>query len=358
MQIVIAAVVSIVSISASLVSLCAQPSQPTDFDGWKTRGGELLRADKFQEAADAFQHAVDLKPDDAGIHQLLATACEQLYVPAGVQPENLAVASRAENEFKRAVELNPNNTPPLESLTSLSYKQRKMQEAREWDTRFLTVNPRNKRAHYWAGLLTWEAFNPDLIAARASANMKPEDPGPLPSTPAKVELLAKDGPMVDEAIAHLRRALELDPQYEEALTYMGLLVRGRAELRDTPEQYKRDVVEADTWVQRAIETKKLKSSVPPPYERIRVGGGVQIANQIRKVQPVCPPRVRISDQVQLDVVIAKNGEIQDISVLSGHPSLVPAALEAVKQWVYKPTTMNGVPVEVITRVDVNFTCGR
>jgi hypothetical protein len=73
--------VSIISISVSVVSLCAQPSQPTDFDGWKTRGGELLRADKFQEAADAFQHAADLRPDDASIHQLLGSACANMYVP-------------------------------------------------------------------------------------------------------------------------------------------------------------------------------------------------------------------------------------------------------------------------------------
>jgi tetratricopeptide (TPR) repeat protein len=339
-------------------SIRAQTSQPTDFEGWKNRGVEQFRAAKYQDAVDAFQHAVDLRPDDGSIHQLLGTACEQLYVPGGVQPENLAMGSRTENEFKRAFELNPSDSHPLESLASLSYKQHKMQEAREWDSRFLAVNPRNKRAHYWAGLLSWEAFNPDLIAARASANMKPEDPGPLPPTPAKADLMAKDGSMVDEAITHLRRALELDPQYDQAMTYLERLIRGRADLRDTPEQYKHDVAEADTWVQRALETKKLKSGVPPPPERVRIGGNVQIANQLRKINPVCPPRVRIADQVQLEVIIAKNGEIQDISVLSGHPSLVPAALEAVKQWVYKPTLLNNIPVEVITRVDVNFTCGR
>jgi tetratricopeptide (TPR) repeat protein len=355
MRVAIASLISMISVSA--VSLCAQPSQPTDFDGWKNRGVEQFRAAKYQEAADAFQHAVDLRPDDASVHQLLATAFEQLYVPGGLQPENLAIGGRTESEFKRAFELDPSNSHPLESLTSLSYKQHKMQEAREWDSRFLAVNPRNKRAHYWAALLTWEAFNPDLVAARSSANMKPEDPGPLPSTPAKVDLLAKDGPAVDEAIAHLRRALELDPQYDQAMTYLERLIRGRADLRDTPEQYKRDAGEADTWAQRAVETKKLKSSVPPPPERVRIGGNVQLANLVRKVNPVCPPRVRASDQVQLEVIIAKNGEIQDISVIGGHPSLVPSALDAVKQWVYKPTKLNNIPVEVITRIDVNFTCG-
>jgi tetratricopeptide (TPR) repeat protein len=337
-----------------MLSLRAQISQPTDFDGWKTRGLELLRNSKRQEAADAFQHAADLRPDDASIHQYLGTACSEMYVPGGVQPENLAIARRAENEFKRAFELNPSNSHPLDSLTSLSYKQRKMQEAREWDSQFLTVNPRNKRARYWAALLTWEVFNRDLIAARALANMKPEDPGPLPSTPAKADLLAKDGPMVDEAIAHLGRALELDPQYEEALTYMGLLVRGRADLRATRERYKSDVGDADVWTQRALEAKKLKTTP----QRISIGGERQMANQIHNVLPVCPPGTRASDQVKLTIVIAKNGEVQDIEVISGHPALVPAVSDAVKQWTFRPSRLNNLPVEVITRVDVNMNCGR
>ena len=54
-------------------------------------------------------------------------------------------------------------------------------------------------------------------------------------------------------------------------------------------------------------------------------------------------------------MIAKDGTIQELQVVNGHPLLVPAALEAVKQWVYQPTLLNGEPVEVITQIDVNFT---
>ena len=59
--------------------------------------------------------------------------------------------------------------------------------------------------------------------------------------------------------------------------------------------------------------------------------------------------------VQFTVTIAQDGTVQNIQVISGHPLLVPAAIEAVKQWAYKPTLLNGNPVEVITQVDVNFT---
>ncbi len=97
---------------------------------------------------------------------------------------------------------------------------------------------------------------------------------------------------------------------------------------------------------------------PPPPQRIRVGGNVQQANLIRQPRPVYPPlakQARIQGVVRLNAIIGKDGTIQNLTVASGHPLLVPAALEAVKQWLYKPTLLNGEPVEVVTTIDVNFT---
>jgi TonB family protein len=95
----------------------------------------------------------------------------------------------------------------------------------------------------------------------------------------------------------------------------------------------------------------------PTPSRIRVGGNVQTANLLSKVNPMYPPlakQARIQGVVHFTVVISRDGTIQNIEVISGHPLLVPAALEAVKQWTYKPTLLNNNPVEVITQVDVNF----
>jgi protein TonB len=104
---------------------------------------------------------------------------------------------------------------------------------------------------------------------------------------------------------------------------------------------------------------------PPPAEkkkeapkRITIGGNVQQAKLVRQPKPVYPPlakQARISGVVHLAAVISANGTIQDLKVISGHPLLIPAALEAVKQWVYQPTLLNGEPVEVQTQIDVNFT---
>ena len=113
----------------------------------------------------------------------------------------------------------------------------------------------------------------------------------------------------------------------------------------------------------------MPSAAPPPPpvkdanksatpQRIRVGGNVQAANLIRKVTPVYPPlakQARIQGTVRFTAIIGKDGTIQNLQLVSGHPLLVEAARQAVSQWQYKPTLLNGEPVEVVTQIDVNFT---
>jgi protein TonB len=112
----------------------------------------------------------------------------------------------------------------------------------------------------------------------------------------------------------------------------------------------------------AVPTAVLPPPPPPKKEvtpqRIRVGGNVQQAKLVRQPHPVYPPlakQARIQGVVKLSAIIAKDGTIQHLEVISGHPLLIPSALEAVKQWVYQPTLLNGEPVEVVTQIDVNFT---
>ncbi len=92
--------------------------------------------------------------------------------------------------------------------------------------------------------------------------------------------------------------------------------------------------------------------------RVRVSQGVTAGLLIRKIQPLYPPlarQARIQGQVVLQAEISKDGTIQNLRLMSGHPMLAPAAIEAVKQWRYKPYVLNGEPVEVQTEVTVNFT---
>ena len=91
-----------------------------------------------------------------------------------------------------------------------------------------------------------------------------------------------------------------------------------------------------------------------------MGGKVQEAKLIHRVMPTYPPlarQARISGVVKLQGIIGKDGRIRELQLLSGHPLLAQAALDAVRQWVYSPTFLNNEPVEVIAPIDVNFTLG-
>lgn len=113
---------------------------------------------------------------------------------------------------------------------------------------------------------------------------------------------------------------------------------------------------------------RLQPAPPPPrpeppapakkHEPIRVASTVQMAKLVKKVVPQYPPlarTARISGVVHLIGIIARDGTIRNLQLVSGHPLLTHAAMEAVQQWVYKPTLLNGEPVEVIAPIDVNFT---
>jgi protein TonB len=105
-------------------------------------------------------------------------------------------------------------------------------------------------------------------------------------------------------------------------------------------------------VRPAVEPVKI------PEKPLRVGGDVMQARLIRRVVPVYPEiarRARVSGTVRLVGVIAKDGTIQQLQVVSGNPLLVGSAVDAVRQWIYKPTLLNGVAVEVIAPIDVIFT---
>jgi periplasmic protein TonB len=98
--------------------------------------------------------------------------------------------------------------------------------------------------------------------------------------------------------------------------------------------------------------------LPPTPSRIRVGGGVEAANLIKKIVPMYPPEAkaaRISGRVRFTALIAKDGSVSTLQLVEGPALLVDSARQAVSQWQYRPTLLNGNPVEVITQIDVNYT---
>jgi TonB family protein len=364
-------------LALAVVSLLAQNNlQSADGQNWLNQGIQAYRNARYQEAIDAFQKAVDLNPANVSAHLYLATAYMSSYIPGATSPENSAKAERAETEFQRVLQLEPNDRIALASLASLYYQEslatqdqdeklRKLDQSQDWYKKLTDVDPNNKETYYSLGVIAWAKSYPARMSARAQIGMRPEDPGPITNPAVRQELKSKYDRVVEEGISNLEKALQLDPKYDDAMAYMNLLIRARADLRDTPEEYRKDVASADQWVQKALDTKKEKGQnaasggggARATPQRIRVGGNVQEHNLISRVDPVYPTlalQARIQGTVRFSAIVGKDGRIVNLQLVSGHPLLVAAAQEAARQWVYKPTLLNGEPVEVVTQLDVNF----
>jgi TonB family protein len=356
-----------------LISACALFAQ-SDASGWLDRGVQAFKNARYAEAIDAFQRAVDLDPSNSNARLYLATSFFVQYIPGATSPENLAFADKARAAFEQVLTMQPDNKAAMQYLASLAYQEssgirdleeklRRLDEARGWYEKLIAIDPQNKEAWYSLGVIDWLKWYPKWMAALEQAGMRPDEPRPISNYNLRLDLRTAAGQFVEDGMSKLTKALEIDPQYDDAMAYMNLLVRERASLDDTQEQYEKDVAVANDWVQKSLEAKKAKANpqTEPPasgVQRIRVGGNVQAANLIRKVIPVYPTEAKkagVQGTVRFQMILGTDGTVQHLQVVSGDPLLVDAARDAVQQWVYKPTLLNGQPVEVVTTVDINFT---
>jgi tetratricopeptide (TPR) repeat protein len=97
------------------------------------------------------------------------------------------------------------------------------------------------------------------MAARNKLGMKPDEPGPFKDKKVREELRAKYWDMIEDGIKNLKKALEIDPEYDDAMAYLNLLYRERADLQENVADYKKDIEEADNWINKTLETRKVKA---------------------------------------------------------------------------------------------------
>ncbi len=238
------------------------------------KGVAAFKNAKYPDAVEFFGRAVELDPTFATARLYLASAYMNQYIPGAESPENVAMAKHALENFEKVLEADPKNATAVESIASLYYlesqgtskiedKLARLEEARKWYQKLTEVDPTKKEAFYSLGVIAWAKWYPDWNSARSKAGMKPDAPGPLKDKKAKEELKAKHGAMLDDAIKSLQKALELDKEYDDAMAYMNLLYRERADLADSSEAYKKDVDLADEWIQKALDTRKIKAERAP-----------------------------------------------------------------------------------------------
>lgn len=231
------------------------------------KGLAAYRNAKYADAVEFFKNSVSLDSTNTNARLYLATAYMSQYIPGAESPENNQMAKAAKAEFETVLSNNPKEKVALASLASLAYNQaqgvpdlekkfERLNEAKDWYKKLIEVDPQNKESYYSLGVIDWAETYPVRTTARAKLGMKPEDPGPIKDKKVKEELRQRNLPLVEDGIKNLQKAIEIDPNYDDAMSYINLVYRERADLAETAEDYKKDNDMAESWVQKSLDTKK------------------------------------------------------------------------------------------------------
>jgi len=223
------------------------------------KGVQAFKATHYSEAVDLFKTAVDQDPDLPTARLYLATAYMMQYIPGAESPENVRYAQSAMEQFHKVLDKNPNNVLATSSIASLFYNEKKFDEAEEWNRKVIALDPKNKEAYYTLGVLSWTKWLPVDRQARVDSKMTPEESGPIKNEKLRNQLKEKWMPILDQGVKNEQEALNIDPDYDDAMAYMNLLIRYRADLLDSTEEYKKAVEDANNWVTKSLETKKKKA---------------------------------------------------------------------------------------------------
>ncbi|HUI80133.1 MAG TPA: tetratricopeptide repeat protein [Bryobacteraceae bacterium] len=234
------------------------------------RGVQAFRNAQYQEAVERFKTAVQLDPTFSPARLYLATAYMQQYIPGAESPENQQMAQAANDNFLKVLELDPKNTTAINSLASLYLNEKKWDESQQWFDKLVALDPNNADAYYSMGFIAWSKWYPVYGMARADLGMKQDDPGPLKDKKVKEELKAKWLPVINSGQQALDKALQINPEYEDAMAYKNLLTRESADLLDSKDEYEKETKIADGWLQKALDTKKIKAE----RKEKKTGGGI------------------------------------------------------------------------------------
>lgn len=236
------------------------------------KGIQSYKGNKYADAVKHFQEAVRLDPTNANAQKYLATSYMIQWVPGADSPDNKKNYDMARKEFDTVLKNDPKDSLALASLANMAYnsattgtpeqKSAALDEAKKWNERRIEVDPKDAEAYYYLGVIDWaQAFTP-IQTARVQLGMKGTDPGPIKDKKVKAELQEKYGKSIDEGLANLRKCLEIDKENEDAMSYLNLLLRKKADLEDSPDAAKADIAQAEDWSNKSLDIKKMKASRP------------------------------------------------------------------------------------------------
>jgi tetratricopeptide (TPR) repeat protein len=248
-------------LALALVSSSALCAQDEDAEGYLRTGVEPYRNENYLKAAEFFKEAVNAAPRKAAAHLYLGTAYSMAY-QTSPNAAGADMARKASASFQRALELAPDNSVALASLGALAYAQAHRQEtgladARAWFEKAIAANPRDAVSLYFLAVIDSELAELIRKPAMTKAGFDAYyDVHPIGSKAVRADLQARVAPLYRSAIGHVRRALEIEPQFADALYCLGRLTILLADLSDTPAEYKRQTQGAQALFDKALSILK------------------------------------------------------------------------------------------------------
>ena len=227
------------------------------------KGVRAYRDQKYQAAVDYFKEAVALDPSLTNARLYLATAYATQYVPGVESDENKRTGEEAIKAFQDVLQSDPNNGSSVAGVASIYFNMGNFEEAKKWYKKRTEIEPNNPEPYYSIGVVDWTLAyktNQD-IRINTLNNLAPKDPLPPKNRDAFKEQF---GPIIDDGLAALTKAVQLNPGYDDAMAYLNLLYRQKADTESDPAVREQDLNEADKWFQKAKDIKFKKEQQVTP----------------------------------------------------------------------------------------------
>lgn len=241
------------------------------------KGVQAYKSGQYDQAIEHFKEAKDLDPHLLSARLYLATAYATQYSPGSPTDDNKRLGQQAVEEFKEVLELDPKNLSAIDGIGSILYNMagaepfdaKLMDESKSYHEQHIKLKPEDPDPYYWVGVIDWALSYRGNKQARSDYNEKAKKPvkdgDPMPPA-VRDDFTAKYGQTITEGITYLQKAIELRPDYDDAMAYLNLLYRQKADIETSPDARDGDLKLADELVDKVKEIKQKKSETPAPAQ--------------------------------------------------------------------------------------------
>ena len=225
-------------------------------------GVQAFKAGQNDEAIKDFEAAVKADPNNAMARLYLGTACAGKVIPDDVSPANVAIAHQALDNLQKVPSTYTGYSNALKLIAAIYRNIKDYDNARATELQVITLNPDDYESHYTIGVIDWTQayqFATQSLAADGLTDDGVGNPRMKPATCAGIR--THNAPLIDEAIAQLRQAVDLHPSYTDAMQYLNLVYRRHADFACGDQAARNhDIAEADQWIQRSVAARKQQEN--------------------------------------------------------------------------------------------------